>query len=75
MTHGDGGKGDTQRPTDQNKFSSNYDLIWGKKKRTLKRRTKSSSAYNVSRESVHVRKKTHRPKRTPPQPSKKPRGA
>lgn len=32
MTHGDGGKGDTQRPTDQNKFSSNYDLIWGKKK-------------------------------------------
>lgn len=32
MTHGDGGKGDTQRPTDHNKFSSNYDLIWGKKK-------------------------------------------
>jgi hypothetical protein len=32
MTHGDGGKGDTQRPTDQNKFSTGYDLIWGKKK-------------------------------------------
>lgn len=32
MAHGDGGKGDTQRPTDHNKFSSNYDLIWGKKK-------------------------------------------
>ena len=31
MTHGDGGKGDTQRPTDSKKFSSGYDLIWGKK--------------------------------------------
>ena len=31
MTHGDGGKGDTQRPTDHNAYSSNYDLIWGKK--------------------------------------------
>lgn len=31
MTHGDGGKGDTQRPTDNNKFSDGYDLIWGKK--------------------------------------------
>lgn len=32
MTHGDGGKGDSQRPTDHSKYSSNYDLIWGKKK-------------------------------------------
>jgi hypothetical protein len=32
MTHGDGGKGDTQRPTNHNAFSSGYDLIWGKKK-------------------------------------------
>ena len=31
MTHGDGGKGDTQRPTDHDKYSSNYELIWGKK--------------------------------------------
>ena len=31
MTHGDGGKGDTQRPTDQNKYGRNYELIWGKK--------------------------------------------
>lgn len=31
MTHSDGGKGDTQRPTDHKKFSDNYDLIWGKK--------------------------------------------
>jgi len=36
MTHGDGGKGDSQRPTDHNKFSSNYDLIWGKKKQEHK---------------------------------------
>jgi hypothetical protein len=26
------GKGGDQRPTDHNKFSSGYDLIWGKKK-------------------------------------------
>ena len=31
MTHGDGGKGDAQRPTDHKKFSDNYDLIWGNK--------------------------------------------
>jgi hypothetical protein len=28
MTHGDGGKGDTQRPTDHNKYSSNFDRIF-----------------------------------------------
>ena len=32
MTHREAGKGDAQRPTDQNKYGSNYDLIWGKKK-------------------------------------------
>lgn len=32
MTHSDGGKGDDMRPTDHNKFSNGYDLIWGKKK-------------------------------------------
>ena len=26
----DGGKGDTQRPTDWGKFSANFDLIFGK---------------------------------------------
>ena len=26
------GKGDKQRPTDHDKFSAGYDLIWGKKK-------------------------------------------
>ena len=35
MAHGDGGKGDTQRPTDHNKYSSGYDLIWGKKEKRL----------------------------------------
>jgi hypothetical protein len=25
------GKGDTQRPTDQNKFATNWDIIWGKR--------------------------------------------
>lgn len=29
--NGDGGKGDKQRPTDHDKFSANYELIWGKK--------------------------------------------
>jgi hypothetical protein len=32
MTHGDGGKGDAQRPTDQEKYSSNYDNIFRKTK-------------------------------------------
>lgn len=31
MTHGDGGKGDKQRPTNKDAYSNNYDLIWGKK--------------------------------------------
>ena len=30
MAH-EAGKGDDQRPTDHKKFSSGYDLIWGKK--------------------------------------------
>jgi len=33
MTHySEAGKGADQRPTDHNKFSSGYDLIWGKGK-------------------------------------------
>lgn len=32
MTHGDGGKGDAQRPTNHKSFSSGYDLIWGNRK-------------------------------------------
>jgi hypothetical protein len=32
MTH-EAGKGDKQRPTDQNKYGSNYDLIWGNKQK------------------------------------------
>lgn len=28
---GDGGKGDTQRPTDWDKFNKNFDEIFGKK--------------------------------------------
>lgn len=31
MTHGDGGKGDTQRPTDHEKFERNFELIFGRK--------------------------------------------
>ena len=30
------GKGSDTRPTDHNKFSSGYDLIWGKKKNSVK---------------------------------------
>lgn len=36
MTHREAGKGDDMRPTDHNKFSSGYDLIWGNK---VKRKT------------------------------------
>ena len=28
MTHGDGGKGDTQRPTNHEAFSKNFDAIF-----------------------------------------------
>jgi hypothetical protein len=35
MAHGDGGKGDTQRPTNHEAFSNGYDLIWGKKEKRL----------------------------------------
>jgi hypothetical protein len=31
MTHGDGGKGDAQRPTDHEKYGSNYDNIFRRK--------------------------------------------
>jgi len=31
----DGGKGDTQRPTDYEKYSDNFDLIFGKKNDTV----------------------------------------
>lgn len=31
MTHGDGGKGDAQRPTNYKSFAENFDLIFGKK--------------------------------------------
>lgn len=31
MHFSEAGKGADQRPTDHNKFSSGYDLIWGKK--------------------------------------------
>lgn len=30
MTHGDGGKGSTQRPTNYDSFSENFDRIFGK---------------------------------------------
>jgi hypothetical protein len=32
MSNREAGKGDDMRPTDHNKFSTGYDLIWGKKK-------------------------------------------
>ena len=35
MTHGDGGKGDKQRPTDHNAFANNYDRIFGGRKRQI----------------------------------------
>lgn len=31
MTHGDGGKGSQQRPTDQDKFAENFEKIFGRK--------------------------------------------
>jgi len=31
MTHGDGGKGDKQRPTNHSAFAHNFDRIFGRK--------------------------------------------
>ena len=31
MTHGDGGKGSQQRPTDYDKFEKNFEMIFGRK--------------------------------------------
>ena len=33
MTHSDAGKGSTRRPTDQQRYATNYDTIFGTKTR------------------------------------------
>ena len=38
MHFSEAGKGGDQRPTDHNKFSSGYDLIWGKKRTNEEKR-------------------------------------
>lgn len=35
MNHNDGGKGSKQRPTDNQKYATNYDAIFGKNKQPL----------------------------------------
>jgi len=35
MKHGDGGKGDAQRPTNHDSFSENFDRIFGKTEEML----------------------------------------
>ena len=37
----DGGKGSTQRPTDHDKYSKNYDAIFGKKKQDKEKKDES----------------------------------
>lgn len=37
------GKGDKQRPTDHNKFSANYDRIFGDKKKPKEKSSKPST--------------------------------
>lgn len=36
MTHSDGGKGSTQRPTNHEAYSANYDNIWKKQRDKVK---------------------------------------
>lgn len=50
MTHGDGGKGDTQRPTDHEKFGSNYDNIFGKKQKQDDARAEDEEFERIQRE-------------------------
>ena len=48
MTHySEAGKGADQRPTDHKKFSSGYDLIWGKKETTLDTNPETRAWYTV----------------------------
>jgi hypothetical protein len=41
MTHGDGGKGSQQRPTDQQKFAENFEKIFGKKPEPTEKKDES----------------------------------
>ncbi len=50
MTHGDGGKGDTQRPTDHEKYGSNYELIWGNKKKQDDAKAEDDEFERIQRE-------------------------
>lgn len=43
MTNGQAGKGDSYRPVDYKKWSDNYDRIFGKKKKQVKKVRKAKS--------------------------------
>jgi hypothetical protein len=49
MTH-EAGKGDDQRPTDHNKYGSNYDLIWGEKKKQDDAKAEDEEFERIQRE-------------------------
>jgi hypothetical protein len=53
------GKGDDQRPTDHKKFSSGYDLIWGKK--DDKTTDRAVSTVQESKDHDHARKSNDDP--------------
>jgi len=47
MKHGDGGKGDAQRPTNHKSFSENFDKIFGKKETTLDTNPATRAWYTI----------------------------
>lgn len=50
MTHGDGGKGDTQRPTNHKSFAENFDLIFGKKREQEDAKAEDDEFERIQRE-------------------------
>jgi hypothetical protein len=50
MSNREAGKGDTQRPTDQNKYGSNYDLIWGTKQKQDDAKAEDDEFERIQRE-------------------------
>lgn len=48
MTHGDGGKGDAQRPTNHEAFSKHFEEIFGKKEKTSGWSPKIETLYDAN---------------------------
>jgi len=50
MSNREAGKGDDMRPTDHKKYGSNYDLIWGNKKKQDDAKAEDDEFERIQRE-------------------------